>query len=132
MNNLKENAIDMGVDTANDLVNIVTSEAPEVLDQLILLCTIKSIGSCVIGALFLLATFLIFKYMAAKPNPDSSKTRAEKWFDDGSFLFFLGCLATIVAVGFLIGMGITLINVDWIYLLIAPKAYIILELGKLL
>ena len=128
MENLKETAVNMGINTMNDLLNTVVSKAPEVLDQLIFLCTIKSMVECVGGILSLLTTYLTLRYVLAKPDKNT-KCRAEQWADEENLICFV---ITTLIVSLSLGAGISLVNIDWLYLLASPKAYILMELGKIL
>ena len=128
MENLKETATNMGINTMNDLLDTIASKAPEVLDQLVFLCTVKSVIECIVGVLALLTTYLVVKYAVAKPD-ESSNYRIEQWLNENKLPH---CLGVTLAAAFSLGIGIGLINIDWLYLLIAPKAYILIELGKLL
>lgn len=128
MENLKESATSMGITTMDSLLETIATKAPEALDQLIFLCTIKSIIECVIGILALLITCLIVKYALAKPY-ENNNCRIEQWGNEGKILH---CLIVITVAPLSLAIGLTSINLDWLYLLLTPKAYILIELGKLL
>lgn len=107
-----------GLDTA---LSFLSTEIPEVIQQLLLWKTVESFVSMILGILLILAVILGNLYIYKK----------SKDWDSYTILWLIWSIPGTLVSAILSGTGTTLLNITWLQILIAPKLYLIEYAAKL-
>lgn len=116
--------LDQAVSGVQAGVNLLSTELPDVIHQLLLWKMIESLILCVVGIIFTVSAIRWFAKNLGKGKEDGKKYKATLTHNEQGDLAPWGPFSIILLVLIVVIASIT-INITWLQILIAPKVYLI-------